>query len=93
MSFLIGKCYIVVGRRNVKLVNSNYGTNLFSPHTCSRSDWQRSLNTDENCIDMEQEVESRAPVSILYRHRVGEVGQNAKRQGGGNSTLSISILK
>ena len=44
---------------------------------------------------MKQEVESRVPVSnsLLYRYRVGEIRENAKRQDGDHRMLSISLLK
>ena len=44
---------------------------------------------------MEQDVKYLVPVSngYFYRHRVGEMEENAKRQDGGDRTLSISILK
>ena len=43
---------------------------------------------------MKQEVEFFIPVrnGYLYRHRVGEMGENAKRQYGGDKKLPISIL-
>ena len=42
---------------------------------------------------MEQELDSLVPVSngYLYRHKVGEVGENAKGQNGGNSTVDFNF--
>ena len=44
---------------------------------------------------MEQEIEFLTPVQTdyLYWHRIGEMGENAKRQNGGDRTQSISLLK
>ena len=44
---------------------------------------------------MRREVESLVPVSngYLYKHRVGEMGENAKRQKSGDRMLLISFLK
>ena len=44
---------------------------------------------------MEEEVEFIVPVlnGYLYQHRVGEMGENAKREDGSHKMLSISILK
>ena len=44
---------------------------------------------------MDQEVELLVPVSndYLYQHRVGEMGENAKRHNGGYRMSLISILK
>ena len=43
---------------------------------------------------MELEVQSLDPVSngYLYRHRVGEMRENAKRQDGGDRRVLISLL-
>ena len=44
---------------------------------------------------MKQQVEPlvSVPNGYLYRCRVSEMGENAKRQDGSNKTLSILILK
>ena len=44
---------------------------------------------------MEQEVGFLVPVpnGCLYWHRVGEMGENGKRQDGGDKALCISVLK
>ena len=44
---------------------------------------------------MKQEVEFIVPVSngYIYRHRVGEKGENVKREVSGDKTPSISPLK
>ena len=54
-----------------------------------------SLNTGENRLSIEQEVEFLVSASNGYLHwyRVGERGENAIRQDGNDKTLSISILK
>ena len=48
----------------------------------------------EYCFSMEQEIKFMVPLSngYIYRHRVGELGENAKRLNGINKMLSISLL-
>ena len=55
---------------------------FFSAH---QGAWHRTVNTGQNSFHMEQE-EILVLVSngYLYRHRVGDVGEAAKRQDGGN---------
>ena len=46
-------------------------------------------------FSLEHEVEFLVPVSngYVYQHRVGEMGENVKGQGGSKKMMSMSIFK
>ena len=58
-------------------------------------EWQHSLNIGRSHFSMEQKVEFLIPASngYLYGLKVSEMEENAKRQDGGDKTLSVLILK